>query len=204
MGLFVAPVAQSIFEVELDAVERTLERLTPNQILGGVLGLIAGLLVAFLIKSVLFEFIASAGVAGSYVADVVYIVLSLFAAYLGAPRRREAAARRRRGARRRRALAGVAKLIDTSVIVDGRILEIVESGFLKVRSCCRASCLRELQLIADSADSMKRTRGRRGLDVLAKLQESTTLEIVDQDYHDLAGRRCEARAHGRANAARSS
>jgi len=47
--------------------------------------------------------------------------------------------------------------------------------------------LRELHLIADSLDSMKRTRGRRGLDVLAKLQELTSLEIVDQDYADLGG-----------------
>jgi uncharacterized protein YacL len=186
LGLFAAPVAQSIFEVELDSVERTLERLTPSQVLGGAAGLIAGLLVAFLIKSVLFEFIATAGLAGGYVADVVYIVLSLFAAYLGA---RVGAKQRLPGGERQAASAPVAvpKLIDTSVIVDGRILEIVESGFLEGPLVLPRFVLRELHLIADSVDSMKRTRGRRGLEVLAKLQETTTLEIVDQDYADLAG-----------------
>ncbi len=60
VGLFVAPYAQAFFEVELDAVESALERLAPQQIVGGVGGLIAGLIVAFLVKNVLFEAIASA------------------------------------------------------------------------------------------------------------------------------------------------
>jgi uncharacterized protein YacL len=80
-----------------------------------------------------------------------------------------------------------AKLIDTSVIVDGRILEIVESGFLEGPLVLPRFVLRELHLIADSVDAMKRTRGRRGLDVLAKLQELMPLDIVDQDYADLSG-----------------
>ena len=186
-GLFLAPLAQSIFEVELDEVERAIERLAPSEILGGVIGLIAGLLVAFLIKSVLFEFIAGASVAGGYVATVGYIIVSVFAAFLGA----------RVGAKQRittvaglggqRAPAVPQKLIDTSVIVDGRILEIVESGFLEGPLVLPRFVLRELQLIADSIDALKRTRGRRGLEVLAKLQEVTTLEIIDQDYADLTG-----------------
>ncbi len=189
-GLFIAPFVQSLFEVELEEVERTVERLSPGEVLGGVIGLIAGLTVAFLIKNVLFEFVANAGRAGSYVADVLYIVLSLFAAFLGA----------RVGAKQRLsgvvagtpagpgALArGSAKLIDTSVIVDGRILEITESGFLEGPLVLPRFVLRELQLIADSIDPMKRARGRRGLEVLAKLQELTTLDIVDQDYRDIAG-----------------
>jgi uncharacterized protein YacL len=185
-GLFLAPLAQSIFEVELDEVERTVERLAPGQILGGVAGLIAGLVIAFLIKNVLFEFVAASSVAGGYVATVGYIIISVFAAFLGA----------RVGAKQR--LTGTAaapaperpvvqKLIDTSVIVDGRILEIVESGFLEGPLVLPRFVLRELHLIADSVDAMKRTRGRRGLDVLAKLQELTPLDIVDQDYPDLSG-----------------
>jgi len=190
LGLFAAPVAQSIFEVELDSVERTLERLTPNQIVGGAIGLIAGLVIAFLVKSVLFEFISSASVAGRYVVNVAYIVLSLFAAYLGArvgskQQLGSLAAGRTPGAAPAPAL--VPKLIDTSVIVDGRILEIVESGFLEGPLVLPRFVLRELQLIADSVDAMKRARGRRGLEVLAKLQETVPLEIVDQDYADLTG-----------------
>jgi uncharacterized protein YacL len=187
-GLFLAPLAQSIFEVELDEVERTIDRLSPGEILGGVVGLIAGLVVAFLIKNVLFEFVAASSVAGGYVATVGYIIISVFAAYLGA----------RVGAKQRLTTTPAAsvveperrvpaKLIDTSVIVDGRILEIVESGFLEGPLVLPRFVLRELHLIADSVDAMKRTRGRRGLDVLAKLQELTPLDIVDQDYADLSG-----------------
>lgn len=186
-GLFLAPLAQSIFEVELDEVERAIERLSPSEILGGAIGLIAGLVVAFLIKSVLYEFIAGASVAGGYIATVGYIIVSVFAAFLGArvgAKQRLTAAS---GFGQRSEKAAVPKLIDTSVIVDGRILEIVESGFLEGPLVLPRFVLRELQLIADSTDAMKRTRGRRGLEVLAKLQETTPLDIVDQDYADLSG-----------------
>jgi uncharacterized protein YacL len=191
-GLLLAPVAQSLFEVELTSVEATMERLSPSEVFGGALGLIGGLVVAFLIKSVLLESIANAGIAGGYVANVAYIVLSIFASFLGA----RVGAKQRLGSggrglaattAARAPSATVPKLIDTSVIVDGRVLEIVESGFLEGPLVLPRFVLRELHLIADSVDSVKRTRGRRGLDVLAKLQELTALEIADQDYADLSG-----------------
>jgi uncharacterized protein YacL len=184
-GLFIAPYAQAIFEVELDSVEATIEGLAPGEVAGGAVGLIAGLVVAFLVKSVLFEFIANAGRSGQYLATVAYIVFSAFAAYLGA----------RVGAKARLGVASVsasrplavAKLIDTSVIVDGRVIEIVESGFLEGPLVVPRFVLAELHLIADSADPMKRARGRRGLDVLAKLGELTALEISETDYRDSGG-----------------
>jgi uncharacterized protein YacL len=63
----------------------------------------------------------------------------------------------------------------------------VESGFLEGPLVLPRFVLRELQLIADSLDAMKRTRGRRGLDILTKLQEMTTLEITERDYDDAGG-----------------
>jgi uncharacterized protein YacL len=187
IGLFVAPFVQAIFEVELDTVEATLERLAPGEIAGGAIGLIAGLSIAFLVKSVLFEFIANAGRAGQYVATVAYIVLSAFAAYLGA----RVGAKQRFGVAARAlphpAPGGVQKLIDTSVIVDGRVIEIVESGFLEGPLVLPRFVLSELHLIADSADPMRRARGRRGLEVLAKLQELTKLEISELDYREITG-----------------
>ncbi len=186
-GLFLAPLVQSLFEVELSEAEKMVERLSPGEFIGGAFGLIGGLVVAWLIKSVLLESIATAGRAGGYVANVAYIVLSVFAAFLGA----RVGAKQRFGTSARvvsgagRTIAG--KIIDTSVIVDGRVLEIVESGFLEGPLVLPRFVLRELHLIADSVDSMKRTRGRRGLEVLAKLQELTTLEIVEQDYNDIGG-----------------
>lgn len=183
-GVFLAPLAQGLFEAELSAVERAVDALTPGEIVGGALGLTAGLVIAFLIKSVLFEFITFAGRAGSYVAIVLYILVSVFAAYLGA----------RVGAKQRVSFGGIdvgagpsgaAKIIDTSVIIDGRILEIVQSGFLEGPLVLPRFVLRELQAIADSVDAMRRTRGRRGLEVLTKLQESATLEISESDYNGL-------------------
>lgn len=186
-GVFVAPLAQSLFEVELNEVESAIERLSPSELAGGAIGLIVGLVIAFLAKSVLFEFLSITSRAGSYLAIVLYILVSLFAAYLGA----RVGAKQRIGALARfgvesGATSGSSKVIDTSVIVDGRVLEIVESGFLEGPLVVPRFVLRELQLIADSVDGMKRTRGRRGLDILAKLQEVTEIEIADRDYDDLS------------------
>src|ERR1700683_3408619 len=63
------------------------------------------------------------------------------------------------------------KILDTSVIIDGRIADIAETGFLDGIIVTPQFVLRELQLVADSADSLKRNRGRRGLDVLQRLQK---------------------------------
>jgi uncharacterized protein YacL len=189
-GVVLAPLAQVIFESELNQVEGVIDRLSPGQLVGGVIGLLVGLVIAFVIKNVVFEFAGHAGAAGGYVANVVYILLSIFAAYLGArvgAKQAIPAMHVQVEAEPHRGDTTVPKIIDTSVIVDGRILEIVQSGFLEGPLVLPRFVLRELQLIADSLDSMKRTRGRRGLDILTKLQEMTTLEIAERDYDDAGG-----------------
>jgi len=76
------------------------------------------------------------------------------------------------------------KILDTSVIIDGRIADIAETGFLDGVMVIPQFVLRELQLVADSADSLKRNRGRRGLDILQRLQKTTSLniQIVEDDF----------------------
>jgi uncharacterized protein YacL len=76
------------------------------------------------------------------------------------------------------------KILDTSVIIDGRIADIAETGFLDGIIVIPQFVLRELQLVADSADSLKRNRGRRGLDILQRLQKTTSLQIqiVEDDF----------------------
>ncbi|MCU0246726.1 MAG: PIN domain nuclease [Bryobacter sp.] len=76
------------------------------------------------------------------------------------------------------------KILDTSVIIDGRIADIAETGFLDGIIVIPQFVLRELQLVADSADSMKRNRGRRGLDILQKLQKMPDLniQILEDDF----------------------
>lgn len=76
------------------------------------------------------------------------------------------------------------KILDTSVIIDGRIADVGETGFLDGVVVIPQFVLRELQLVADSADSMKRNRGRRGLDILQRIQKMTnlTVQIVEDDF----------------------
>jgi uncharacterized protein YacL len=76
------------------------------------------------------------------------------------------------------------KILDTSVIIDGRIADIAEAGFLSGTIVIPQFILRELQQVADSPDSNKRQRGRRGLDMLNRLQTNNTLDIqvVDTDF----------------------
>jgi uncharacterized protein YacL len=194
VGVLVAPSVQEFFETQLAAMESVLDRRSGGEIAGGAFGLIVGLVIAYLLKGVLFDLANLAGRAGGYLGIVLYVLVSLFAAYLGA----------RVGAKQRFAIpktslgaaagvpapppagAAIPKVLDTSVIIDGRIVEVVQAGFLDGPLILPRFVLRELQTIADSADAMKRTRGRRGLDVLGKLQEVMPLEIAERDFPDVA------------------
>ena len=79
------------------------------------------------------------------------------------------------------------KLLDTSVIIDGRIADITETGFLEGTLVIPQFILRELQHIADSSDPLKRNRGRRGLDILQKIQKKVDIrvEISDVDFPEI-------------------
>jgi uncharacterized protein YacL len=79
------------------------------------------------------------------------------------------------------------KVLDTSVIIDGRVADICKTGFLEGTLVVPHFVLRELQQIADSADSIKRNRGRRGLDILEKVKSSpgVTVQIVEKDFPDV-------------------
>src|SRR5229473_1508172 len=79
------------------------------------------------------------------------------------------------------------KILDTSVIIDGRIADVCETGFIDGTLIIPQFVLKELQLVADSADSLKRNRGRRGLDILQKIQKMSGVEvsISDLDFPDV-------------------
>lgn len=76
------------------------------------------------------------------------------------------------------------KILDTSVIIDGRIADVAETGFLDGTLVIPQFVLRELQLVADSPDALKRNRGRRGLDILQRLQKMSHLsvQILEDDF----------------------
>ena len=79
------------------------------------------------------------------------------------------------------------KILDTSVIIDGRIADVCETGFLDGTLVVPQFVLKELQLVADSSDSMKRNRGRRGLDILQKIQKMSGVHVMisDADFPDV-------------------
>jgi uncharacterized protein YacL len=78
-------------------------------------------------------------------------------------------------------------ILDTSVIIDGRIADVCETGFLDGTLVIPQFVLKELQLVADSSDSMKRNRGRRGLDILQKIQKMSGVDVMisDIDFPDV-------------------
>ncbi len=78
-------------------------------------------------------------------------------------------------------------IVDTSVIIDGRIIDICETGFIGGRFIVPRFVLRELQQIADSSDPLKRNRGRRGLDILNKMQKSADMDVKihEEDFPDI-------------------
>jgi len=79
------------------------------------------------------------------------------------------------------------KILDTSVIIDGRIADVCETGFVDGTLVIPQFVLKELQLVADSPDSLKRNRGRRGLDILQRIQKMSGVEvsISDMDFPDV-------------------
>ena len=79
------------------------------------------------------------------------------------------------------------RVLDTSVIIDGRIADICETGFVDGTLVIPQFVLKELQLVADSSDSMKRNRGRRGLDILQKIQKMSGVDVTvsDVDFPDI-------------------
>jgi uncharacterized protein YacL len=166
-------------------VESRLRRASGQQLSGAIFGSAAGVFLAFLASLIL------GNTTGSQAQTIAFIQLLLLVlgAYLGLTV----------GAAKGLSLTmaspsitapapDVVKpkfhILDTSVIIDGRIADIAETGFIDRSLAIPQFVLRELQLVADSADSLKRNRGRRGLDVLQRLQKmpQISVQIIDEDF----------------------
>ena len=87
----------------------------------------------------------------------------------------------------RRKSSVIPKILDTSVIIDGKIYDILKTGFIDGPIVISTLVIEELQYIADSSDALKRNRGRRGLDILNLIQKELPLEVIvsDNDYDDI-------------------
>ena len=155
-----------------------------GQLLYCVCGLIAGLVVAFLASTLVARF------KPAWVVLVIDVILYIAFGYLGwsaMSRRKGQFSMPVTGSHGKTHGSARPKLLDTSVIIDGRIAEICDTGIIEGEIIVPSFVLRELQHIADSSDGLRRNRGRRGLDILKGMQDkkSVPITVVSTDYKDV-------------------
>jgi uncharacterized protein YacL len=177
-----------LFFLAVVLFEIRLRRATLKRLLGAATGSILGILGAYLMSLVLAQTSLSSNIR-SFLGLGILLVMAYVGLIVGAHKGdmlNLQALGGLFGAERssRRQL----KIFDTSVIIDGRIADVCEARFLEGTILIPQFVLRELQLVADSADSLKRQRGRRGLEVLQRIQKMTHLqvEIAEDDFANIA------------------
>jgi uncharacterized protein YacL len=166
--------------------EIRIRKLSPKTLIGAAIGSILGILGASMI-SLIVERMKFTQSAETFIQLLVLILMTYVGLLSGANKGEGLDLTSLGGIFNEGALRRSAKVLDTSVIIDGRIADICKTGFLEGTLVVPHFVLRELQQIADSADSAKRNRGRRGLDVLEKIKSvpGVAVQIVEKDYPDV-------------------
>lgn len=167
-------------------VEKDIRKLSLKVIAGGVIGMVIGLLIALILGFGLNMVVKITQ--DQQVVPWIYLLLTGILGYLGLVLgSKKVEEFTFRAVESKNAVDH--RLLDTSVIIDGRIADICDTGFMDGELIVPRFVLNELQFIADSSDSMKRSRGRRGLDVLNRMQKSSSIniEIVEQDFPKIKG-----------------
>lgn len=165
-------------------LEFQIRRVSLRRLIGATVGIICSLIMSLLI-SVVIEHAGTSGSTGPFLQLATLIVAIYIGSLIGASKGEMLDLSALGGVIGGEKARGEEVLIlDTSVIIDGRIADIAETGFLDGSLAIPQFVLRELQLVADSADSLKRNRGRRGLDILQKLKKLPQLrvQILEEDF----------------------
>ncbi|VBB08501.1 Hypothetical protein LUCI_3774 [Lucifera butyrica] len=169
--------------------EAKLNRMPVYDVLAGALGLAVGLIISNLLGSAFLP----VPIIGKYIPGVLSIVLGYLGINVSIRKRDELFSlftnipwvnkERPKG---KSVDMSQYKILDTSVIIDGRIADICQSGFIEGTLLIPVFVLEELQHIADSSDLLKRNRGRRGLDILNRIQKEMSLyvQIDNRDFED--------------------
>jgi len=176
------------FSISVFLFEIRLQRASMRRLIGGAFGSILGILGAYLMGLVLARTTIPDG-SRSFLDVGLLLVMTYIGLVVGANKGdmlNLAALGGLFGSER--STRRMPKVLDTSVIIDGRIADICEAHFLDGVMLIPQFVLRELQFVADSADSLKRQRGRRGLEVLQRIQKMPHLEveIADDDFPSIA------------------
>lgn len=201
VGFLLSPFFISLIKGFAVFVEAQLNKMPIHDVIAGAIGLFIGLIIANLLG---YAF-SKIPVVGEYIPVVFSIVLGYLGIHIMIKKRTELTAlfdfipkfmKELVKSREARAVqkAPVAdseaksyKLLDTSVIIDGRIADICDTGFLEGTLLIPVFVLEELQHIADSADALKRARGRRGLDILQKIRQESRMKVTvtETDFEDI-------------------
>ena len=166
-------------------MQRQIDKMPLTQLISAVTGLILGLIIAALLRQMIPN--AGTGVAGTALSAILYVVLGWLGYSIGKRRSREFGLMitRLSGVREKRKITrhgyAARKFIDTSAVIDGRILPVLKTGFIEGEIVLPQYVIDEVRKLADSSDESTRERGRRGLDLLASLQEENLLNISDSD-----------------------
>ena len=182
---WVGALAGFIFALLALSIEKIIKKAPLKVIFGGTLGLFLGLVIAQLLGY------AFSGLQNSAIRISISVILSCVFGYVGLVLGGKKVEEFKwpgwgffaKGSHKKNG----GKILDTSVIIDGRVADICETDFLEGPLVIPQFVLQELQHIADSADNLKRARGRRGLDILNRMQKGDTVEVkvVDEDYPDI-------------------
>jgi uncharacterized protein YacL len=187
VGLIITPFVTTR---PVGAFRRMMTQISAQTMLSGLLGLTVGLIIAALISFPLSLLPAPFGQVLPFVGALLFSYLGV-AVFIARQHDILAMVRSRLSSVMDEGFGspqgGRSVLLDTSVIVDGRIADIARTGFIAGPMLVPSFVLTELQHIADSSDGLRRQRGRRGLDILNRLQKDTTLSfrITDLDVEGM-------------------
>lgn len=182
-------IAALILALSIIFFETRIRKASLKTLIGGAVGSIMGIIGATLIGALLSAQKAIPDSLNSFITLALVLFMSYVGLIVGAIKGDYLDLSALGGIFVEKGMSKVAPLIlDTSVIIDGRVADIAETGFLAGTLVIPKFVLRELQQIADSADSIKRNRGRRGLDILQRLQKKKgcyEVIISDTDFPDI-------------------
>lgn len=190
---FLAPKLLQLGRKLVRKIEREFSKIPTADMTLGSLGILAGLIITYfvsrLLLSIPFPFVGEGltilaaiffGYLGARLATQRGAELLSFKNITGAPVKSEEEVK----ALKKTPTASIPKILDTSVIIDGRIYDIAKTKFLEGPIVVPEFVLKELRHVADAGDPLKRNRGRRGLDVLNRMQKEPEIEIeiLDHDF----------------------
>ncbi|HHV71562.1 MAG TPA: PIN/TRAM domain-containing protein [Clostridia bacterium] len=196
IGFVITPKVKKIGLSISSWIESFLQKTPIQDLFFGVIGLIIGLIIANLLSAPFYHI----RVLGVVLPIVSSLVLGYFGAVVAVKKRNDLPNlfnslprlidKNPTILKDKTKLEGKAqcKILDTSVIIDGRIADICESGFIEGTLVIPSFVLEELRHIADSSDLLKRNRGRRGLDILNRIQKESKVkvQIYEKDFEDIA------------------